>query len=93
MAAVAFRSEVVENDELALVSRADLVEVVRDLKRNPERGKLLRRGLMGLRSVRVGGSENRLVYEYVKDEDRVEVIAIGRRRDDEVYNTAEGRIA
>jgi mRNA-degrading endonuclease RelE of RelBE toxin-antitoxin system len=91
MAELVIRSEVYEAGELELVPRASLVEALRSLRDKPEQGKALRRGLTGLRSIRVGGSENRLVYEYSADTDRVVVIAIGRRRDDEVYDMAERR--
>lgn len=89
------RPEVAE-DELDFAPRDKLKKAVRRLEDNPEAGKPLQQALAGCRSLRLGGSENRIVYrirqEASSDEQIVEVIAIGRRRDDEVYATAEGRL-
>jgi mRNA-degrading endonuclease RelE of RelBE toxin-antitoxin system len=88
VAAVAFRSELVYAREHELVSKAQLRAAVRRLEETPEAGKPLLRELAGCRSIRVRGSENRLVYRYHRDADLVEVIAIERRRDDDAYNVA-----
>lgn len=85
-----FHSEVVTGDEIDFVTRASLKTAVRRLRDNPEVGKPLTRELAGCRSIRVEGSENRLVYRLVGD--TVQIIAIGRRRDDAVYETATGRL-
>lgn len=84
------RREVIDNGELTLVSQAKLREALRLLERNPEAGKPLRRELAGCRSVRIEGSENRLVYRLTGDV--VEVLAIGRRRDSDVHSSAHKRI-
>jgi mRNA-degrading endonuclease RelE of RelBE toxin-antitoxin system len=91
VARVRFAEEVVFAGEIALVPRAQLVKAIRRLRDTPEAGKPLRGALTGCRSVRVGGSENRIVYEYRATEDEVIVFAIGRRRGDEVYDAAGGR--
>lgn len=84
------RREAIENGELGLVPQAKLKEALRSLADDPERGKVLTRGLAGCRSIRIEGSENRLVYRQAGD--IVEVLAIGRRRDSEVYEAAENRL-
>ncbi len=80
-------------DELGFVPRAKLKRTLRDLERDPDSGKALTRGLTGCRSVRVVGSENRLVYRVrgTGPDAQVEVLAIGRRRDSAVYGVAERR--
>lgn len=93
MARVAFRTELVEAGEDSLLTKDQLRKAVRRLEGDPECGKPLLRQLAGCRSIRVGGSENRLVYRYHHDGDLVEVIAIGRRREDEVYEAAAARFA
>lgn len=64
---------------------------------NPEAGKPLSGPLRGCHSIRLGGSENRIVYRIVqtvsdREEDIVGVIAIGRRREGEVHDTAAARV-
>jgi mRNA-degrading endonuclease RelE of RelBE toxin-antitoxin system len=88
------RREVVEEGELDLVPPAKLREALRLLEKEPERGKPLKRALTGCRSLRIGGSENRLVYRVltVSSEAVVEVLAIERRRESEVYGIAERRV-
>lgn len=82
----------IEAGELDLVPRAQLVQALRSLRDNPNRGKPLVRELAGCRSIRVGGSENRLVYRYDAHADTVEVIAIERRCDDQAYTRAQSRL-
>lgn len=91
MARVAFRAELVEAGEQLLVPKAQLRRAVVRLEQNPEVGKPLVRELAGCRSIRLAGSENRLVYRYHFDSDLVEVIAIERRRDDAAYDVAAAR--
>lgn len=91
MARVAYRTELVDAGELDLVSRDQLRKARRRLEEAPETGKPLKRSLVGYRSIRVGGSENRLVYQYHREIDLVEVVAIERRRDDEAYDVASAR--
>ena len=61
-------------------------------EREPEAGKPLVRELAGCRSIRIGGSENRLVYRYHRDAELVEMIAIERRRGGEAYEVAAQRL-
>ena len=90
------RREVIEEGELDLVPTAKLREALRLLEREPERGKPLRRVLTGCRSIRIGGSENRIVYRVISvtasSEEIIEILAIERRRESEAYDTAERRL-
>jgi mRNA-degrading endonuclease RelE of RelBE toxin-antitoxin system len=88
---VVFHEEILETGEYGSVPRDKLRQAVDRIKDNPEAGKPLVRELKGCRSVRVGGSENRLVYR-VLGPDLVEVLAIERRRDNEVYDLAPRRL-
>jgi mRNA-degrading endonuclease RelE of RelBE toxin-antitoxin system len=96
VARVVIRREVIEEGELDLVPTAKLREALRLLEREPERGKPLRRALTGCRSIRIGGSENRLVYRVISvtasSEEIIEILAIERRRESEAYDTAERRL-
>lgn len=96
MARVVIRREVIEEGELDLVPTAKLREALRLLEREPERGKPLRRALTGCRSLRIGGSENRIVYRVISvtasSEEIIEILAIERRRESEAYDTAERRL-
>jgi mRNA-degrading endonuclease RelE of RelBE toxin-antitoxin system len=89
---IVIREEAVESGELSSVSVSQLRKALRSLRDEPERGKPLTRALTGCRSIRIGGSENRLVYRYREDIDQVEVIAVGRRRANDVYDAATGRV-
>jgi len=91
VARVSFRVEVVESGEFDLVPRAQMRKACRRLEEAPEAGKYLVRELAGCQSIRVGGSENRMVYRYHRDIDLVEVIAIERRRDAAAYDIAVQR--
>lgn len=93
MSRVAFRVELVEAGEHLLVAKAQLRSAVARLESDPDVGKPLVRELAGCRSIRVGGSENRLVYRYHREADLVEVLAIERRRDGEAYDVAVGRMS
>jgi hypothetical protein len=83
------------------VPRAKLKAATRRLRDDPECGKPLGGELRGCRSIRIEG-ENRLVYrartrtEQVGKQKRkrtvVEVIAVSRRKDDDVYKRAERRV-
>lgn len=57
------------------------------------RGEPLRDQLEGLRKLAIGSRNLRIVYFYVEESDEVIVIAIGPRRDEEVYKLAESRIS
>lgn len=86
------RREVVES-ELGTVPRAKLKAKLREIEADPTIGKPLTGALKGCRSTRVGGSENRIVYREIEidGEPACEVLAIGRRRENSVYESAEGR--
>ncbi len=92
MARVTIRREVWERGKLELVPRSQLKQALRGLERDPAKGKPLGRNLKGCRSIRIGGSENRLVYRLLEN-DVVEVLAIGRRRDQDAHQIAELRQA
>jgi mRNA-degrading endonuclease RelE of RelBE toxin-antitoxin system len=92
VARVAFRQELVEAREHDLVLRNLLRRACRRLQESPEVGKPLGRELAGCRSIRIGGSESRLVYRYHRAIDLVEVIAIERRRGGEAYDVATARV-
>jgi mRNA-degrading endonuclease RelE of RelBE toxin-antitoxin system len=92
VARVSFRQELIEAGEHELVARGQLRAARRRLEDNPECGKPLGRALVGCRSIRIGGSENRLVYRYHREADLVEVLAIERRRDREAYDVSADRI-
>jgi mRNA-degrading endonuclease RelE of RelBE toxin-antitoxin system len=91
VATVRFAEQVILERELELVRRDQLVAVVRQIRNDPTCGKPLRGPLAGCRSKRIGGSENRIVYHHRVEEDEVIILAIGRRRDDAVYDTAARR--
>lgn len=94
MARVTFRSEVFSEGDYKLVTRAQMAALIEKLERDPSVGKPLVRDLAGLRSTRCGGVENRAVYRILDEggtDEVAEVIAIERRRDDEVYNEAAKR--
>ena len=90
MALVTIREEAFSAGELSLLPPATLKEAFRKLRDRPDAGKPLERVLKGCRSLHVGDS--RIVYRHLADRDEVQIIAIGRRRDEEVYATAEGRV-
>lgn len=93
MARVASGLELAEAGEHLLVAKAQLRRAVVRLESEPEVGKPLVRELAGCRSIRVEGSENRLVYRYHREADLVEVLAIERRRDDAAFDVAVGRMS
>lgn len=93
MTRIAYREELIEAGELNLLPKDVRRKAVRKLRDNPEAGKPLRRALAGCRSIRAQGSENRIVYRHVPEEDLIEIIAIERRRDNEVYDEATKRVA
>jgi mRNA-degrading endonuclease RelE of RelBE toxin-antitoxin system len=89
---VTVRQEALDSGELNNAPEEKIKQAFRLLRDDPERGKPLRRRLTGCRSLRIGGSENRLVYRYHRDVDLVEILALERRRDDQAYATAESRL-
>jgi mRNA-degrading endonuclease RelE of RelBE toxin-antitoxin system len=90
VARVVVHRDVVLSGELDDVPADQLKEALRRLEREPAWGKPLVRELKGCRSVRLGGSENRLVYQH--DGDLVTVLAVGRRRESEVHRDAAKRL-
>lgn len=77
-----------EKSDIALILKG-----LDKLKTEPmQRGHSLKGNLGGLRSLVVGNRKIRVVYEVIKDEILVYVIAIGHRRDDEVYIRASDRL-
>jgi mRNA-degrading endonuclease RelE of RelBE toxin-antitoxin system len=75
--------------ELELVPKAQLRAALRRIRDDPAVGKWLGGPLKGCQSVRIGGSENRLVYRLHGD--LIEVLAVGRRRGAAVYGDASRR--
>jgi mRNA-degrading endonuclease RelE of RelBE toxin-antitoxin system len=90
MALVTIREEAYSAGELELIPAGILKVALRKLRDRPDAGKPLERVLKGCRSLRVG--DGRIVYRHYLERDEVQVIAIGRRREDEVYASAEGRV-
>jgi mRNA-degrading endonuclease RelE of RelBE toxin-antitoxin system len=92
---VFFHELVTTLGEIRLVQKAQLRTALDRIKSEPTCGKPLSGPLVGCRSVRVGGSENRLVYEVVSplgaEPTIIHVLCIERRRDSEAYTLAAGR--
>ncbi len=92
---VLFHELLVLEGEIRLVTKAELRSALDRLKSDPECGKPLHRALQGCRSIRVHGSENRLVYEVISprgaDPVVIRVLSIERRRDSEAYDLAAAR--
>jgi len=84
----------VEKD-LTLIGRSRARKVLQaieaKLASDPEKfGAPLRRGLAGLRKLRVG--DIRVVYRLEKKRIEVFVVVVGRRADDAVYKIADARV-
>jgi len=84
----------VEKD-LASIGRSRARKVLKTIETklgaDPEKfGAPLRKGLAGLRKLRVG--DIRVVYRLEKELVVVFIVVIGRRADDAVYMTAEARV-
>lgn len=92
---VLFHELCVLEKEHELVSKTELRKALDRLKSDPECGKPLRRPLQGCRSIRVHGSENRLVYEVLSpphgDQVVIRILCIERRKDSEAYDLAADR--
>jgi mRNA interferase RelE/StbE len=79
------------NLDHSVAAQVDLA--LEKLTTSPEmRGYPLREDLAGCRSLVVGKKKVRVIYEVVNEEVMVYVIAIGHRRDDEVYIRASNRL-
>lgn len=57
------------------------------------RGEALRDELVGYRKLVIGSINFRIVYRYDREVDETVVVAIGPRRDEEVYKLAKSRIS
>ena len=83
-------------DDLARLERPRAKQVLKAIEQRvaegmPDRsGKALRGGLAGCRRVRVG--DVRIVYLVDRQRRSVFILAVGQRRDEEVYNTAGRRL-
>ncbi|HUR86410.1 MAG TPA: type II toxin-antitoxin system RelE/ParE family toxin [Solirubrobacteraceae bacterium] len=82
------------HDDLPGLPPASVKAALRKLRDNPDLGKPLGGALKGCRSIRMEGSENRIVYRQLDTGDRVvlEVLAIEKRRAGKAYDQAEKRI-
>jgi mRNA-degrading endonuclease RelE of RelBE toxin-antitoxin system len=88
---IVWHDDAVADGDSQLVPKDKLRKAKARLLEDPLCGKPLSGPLTGARSVRVGGSENRLVYRILKKtttEMVIEILALGRRRADEAYGTA-----
>jgi len=84
----------VEKDfsKLNVSLRAEASEWIRKLRRNPYIGQELMRELKGARKIYFNKARHRIVYTINAKEICVLVIAVGARRDFEVYNLAKQRM-
>ena len=82
------------HDDLPGLPPASVKAALRKLRDNPDAGKKLGGALKGCQSIRLEGSENRIVYRQLDIGDRtvVEVLAIEKRRASKAYAQAEKRI-
>ena len=75
-------------------SKDAILKGLAKLRVSPElRGAPLRDELDGLRKLTLGSHNMRIVYRYDSSADVVRVIAIGLRRDEEVYRLALARLS
>lgn len=80
--------------ELGRVEARNLMAVISDRIVNGEpdkSGKPLHGALAGYRRLRTGAT--RIVYRVEKKKIEILIIAVGRRRDDEVYDKANSRVS
>lgn len=84
---VRFRAEVVMDREYDCLTKAQQRELIHRLEANPEAGKPLRGPLKGYFRHRI--ADTRIVYRV--ENGSVTIIAIGARRDSEVYDLAAKR--
>ena len=87
---VVFRQEVVLEGEQRLLNKEQQRELIRLLEADPGSGKPLQRELRGC--FRWRHSDRRVVYKIVETRHVVTIIAIGMRREAEVYAIAAGRM-
>ena len=83
-------------EDLAKVDGSHLSSIAKaltKLRNSPDkRGEALHDELAGYRKLVIGSINFRIVYRYDREVDEAVVVAIGRRRDEEVYKLAESRI-
>jgi len=89
---VVFWSEVIVEGDIRHVPKSKLRAAIEQVEQTPEVGKHLTGDLQGYRSTRIGGSVGRIIYRILEGEQRVEVVAMGQRKDDAVCDTAAGRV-
>jgi mRNA interferase RelE/StbE len=91
---VAFHPDAVEDlDYLGAPAATRILQVIEERIENGEPDKLgkpLRGALAGFRRIRVG--DTRIVYRVDKGAVEIFIIAVGARRDREVYDDAEKRV-
>lgn len=83
-------------DDLRSLGRAEARRILNAIEKRVQQGepdksgKLLRRGLAGCRRIRVGAT--RIVYKVDADRIEVLVIAVGPRRNNQIYRRAQSRV-
>lgn len=87
---VLFRAEVVMSKEFDLLTREQQRAMLRVLEANPRQQKALTGALRGHYRYRVG--DLRVVFSVNDTPPTVTIVAIGRRRNNEIYSTAGGRV-
>ena len=84
-------------EDVAKADGTQLIAIAKGLEKlkiSPDlRGEALREGLAGFRKLAIGSHNLRIVYKYDALQDLVIVIAIGPRRDEEVYRQALSRLS
>ena len=91
---VEFHPEVVDDlDDLGYSAASKILRAIKDKIENGEPDKLgipLRGALAGYR--RIGVGDTRIVYRVDQGAVEVLIVAVGARRDKEVYHAAENRV-
>lgn len=87
---VLFRAEVVADREFDVLNREQQREMVRTLSANPRQQKPLQGPLRGYYRYRCGSI--RVVFRADDDAETVTIVAIGQRRESEIYETAVKRV-
>ena len=91
---VIYHPEVTEDlDQLGSTAANRILDVIEERIANGEpdkSGKPLRGSLAGCRRIRTG--DTRIVYRVNGRKIQVLIVAVGARRDKEVYDAAEGRV-
>lgn len=80
-------------DQLGSAAANRILDAIDERIKNGEpdkSGKQLRKGLHGCRRIRVGGT--RIVYRVDGKAIEVLIVAVGARRDDEIYEVAQRRV-